>query len=59
MKAMKCAKCGKELKDEKHYEIDVYRFGFGIGINYLEEVILCQKCFEEIEWLKKGGEKNE
>ena len=51
---MKCVKCSKELNliRDKHYEIDVYRFGFGININYLNEIILCEECFNNIEWLK-------
>ena len=51
---MKCSKCKKEIKvDEQYYEIDVYRFNFGVNINYTTEKLICKKCFDNIKWLKE------
>lgn len=57
---MKCKKCGKEIKvDDKHYEIDVYRFNFSVSLNYLTEVLICQKCFEEMKWIYESSSKQD
>lgn len=47
---LKCIRCSCDINsNDKHYEIDVYRFNFGTNLNYLEEVILCKDCFENIK----------
>lgn len=46
---MLCKICYKELSKKKWYEIDIYRYGFSININYLSDFKICEKCFNDIE----------
>ena len=56
---LSCKKCGKHIQaTDKHYEIDIYRFGFGLNINFSDEIIVCEDCFESLDWLRKGDDKN-
>ena len=57
---LSCKKCGKHIQTtDKHYEIDVYKFGFGLSINFSDEIIICEDCFESLDWLKKGDDKDD
>lgn len=52
---MKCKMCKKKVDvvEEPYYEIDIYKYNQGINLNYVNEIIVCKKCLDKLEWIKE------